>query len=113
MNKFFYNRKTSLKDLREEAFFIVIERKILITHKKVNKRAYWLVKNTPHFYLNLNLRNAQLASFFRVIFTARWIRTEKVNADGKIGQFFVGFFHILKRTKTALQLNRTETLQLV
>ena len=26
----------------------MIERKILITHKKVNKRAYWLVKNTPH-----------------------------------------------------------------
>ena len=47
---------------------MVIERKILITHKKVNKRAYWLVKNTPHLYLNLNLRNAQLASFFSAVF---------------------------------------------
>ena len=48
----------------------MIERKILITHKNVNKRAYWLVKNTPHFYLNLNLnlRNAQLASFFSALF---------------------------------------------
>ena len=27
----------------------------------------------------------------------------KVNADRKIGQFFAGFFHILKRRKTALQ----------
>ena len=29
----------------------------------------------------------------------------------KIGQFFAGFFHISKRRKTALQLNRTETLK--
>ena len=36
--------------MREDVFFIVIERKILTTHKKVNKRAYWLVKNTPYFY---------------------------------------------------------------
>ena len=50
---FFGYRLMAVVDLREEAFFIVIERKILITHKKVNKRAYWLVKNTPHFYLNL------------------------------------------------------------
>ena len=34
-----------------------------------------------------------------------------VNADRKIGQFFVGFFHISKRKKTALQLNRKETLK--
>ena len=32
-------------------------------------------------------------------------------ADRKIGQFFAGFFHISKRRKTALQLNRTETLK--
>ena len=31
--------------------FFVIESKILTTHKKVNKRPYWLVKNTPHFIL--------------------------------------------------------------
>ena len=55
-------------DLREEAFFIVMERKILITRTKVNKRAYWLVKNTPPFYLNLNLRDAQLESFFSALF---------------------------------------------
>ena len=34
-----------------------------------------------------------------------------VNADRKIGQLFSGFFHISKRRKTALQLNRTETLK--
>ena len=34
-----------------------------------------------------------------------------VNADRKVGQFFAGFFHISKRRKTALQLNRTETLK--
>ena len=28
----------------------------------------------------------------------------------KIGQFFTGFFHISKKKKTALQLNRTEIL---
>ena len=53
-------------------------------------------------HLNLNLRNAQLGSFFGFIFAAHWIRTEKVNADRKIGQFFAGFFRILKRRKTAL-----------
>ena len=61
-------RLMAIVDQREEAFFVVTERKILITHKKVNKRAYWLVKNTPHFHLNLNLRNAQLVSFFRLYF---------------------------------------------
>ena len=34
-----------------------------------------------------------------------------MNADRKIGQFFAGFFHISKRRKTALQLNRKETLR--
>ena len=34
-----------------------------------------------------------------------------VNADRKIGQFFAGFFHISKRRKTALQLNRKENLK--
>ena len=34
-----------------------------------------------------------------------------VNDDRKIGQFFAGFFHISKRRKTALQLNKTETLK--
>ena len=37
-------------DLRKDAFFIVIERKILKMHKKVNKRAYWLVK-TRHIFI--------------------------------------------------------------
>ena len=58
-------------DLREEAFFIVIERKILITHKKVNKRAYWLLKNTPHLYLNFFCETRNLQVFFGFIFTAR------------------------------------------
>ena len=35
-----------------------------------------------------------------------------VNADRKIGQFFAGFFHISKRRKTALQLNKKENLKL-
>ena len=34
-----------------------------------------------------------------------------VNADRKIGKFFAGFFHISKGRKTALQLNRKETLK--
>ena len=69
MNKFSYNRATS-RTCTKKLFFIVIDRKIIITHIKVNKRAYWLVKNTSHFYLilNLNLRNAQLASFFWLYF---------------------------------------------
>ena len=60
--------------------------------------------------LPTNLRNAQLASFFliRLYFAACWIRTLKGNADTKIGQFFAGFFHILKRRKTALQLKRRQ-----
>ena len=67
----------------------------------------------PHFYLNLNLRYAQLASFFRLYFYCSLDQDLKVNTDRKTGQFFAGFFHILKRRKTALQLNRTETLELV
>ena len=31
--------------------FIMIECKILTTHKKVNKRPYWQVKNTKYFIL--------------------------------------------------------------
>ena len=34
-----------------------------------------------------------------------------VDADRKIGQIFAGFFHISKRRKPALQLNRKETLK--
>ena len=96
--------QSNIKDLREEAFFIVIGCKILITHKKVNKRAYWLVKNMPHFHLNsnLNLGNVQLASFFQLYFCCSLDQDLKLNADRKIGQLFAGFFHILKRRKTAL-----------
>ena len=49
MSKFFYNRATTRICAKKP--FIVIECKILTTHKKVNKRPYWLVKNTPHFIL--------------------------------------------------------------
>ena len=52
-----------------------------------------------------------LRVFLGFSFVACWIRIWKVNADRKIGQFFAGFFHISKRRKTALQLNRTETLK--
>ena len=34
-----------------------------------------------------------------------------VDADSKIGKFFAGFFHISKIRKTALQLNKKETLK--
>ena len=34
-----------------------------------------------------------------------------VDADRKIGQIFADFFHISKRRKPALQLNRQETLK--
>ena len=61
--------------------------------------------------LPTNLRNVQLASFFRLYFCCLLDQDLKVNADRKIGQFFVGFFHISKRRKTSLQLNRTETLK--
>ena len=56
-------------------------------------------------------KRATCEFFSAFFFAARWIRTEKVNTDRKIAQFFAGFFQILKRRKTALQLNRTETLQ--
>ena len=49
MSKFFYNRAAT--GICAKKPFIVIEWKILTTHKKVNKRPYWLVKNTPHFIL--------------------------------------------------------------
>ena len=49
MSKFFYNRATTRICAKKP--FIVIEWKILTTHKKVNKRPYWLVKNTPHSIL--------------------------------------------------------------
>ena len=48
MSKFFYNRATKICAKKP---FIVIECKILTTHKKVNKRPYWLIKNTTHFIL--------------------------------------------------------------
>ena len=85
----------------------MIERKILITHTKVNKRAYWLVKNMPPSYLNLNLicetRNLQV--FFGFIFASRWIRTQEVNADRKIGQFFAGFFPYFKEKENCTALH--------
>ena len=49
MGKFFYNRATTRICAKKP--FIVIECKILTTHKKVNKRPYWLIKNTTHFIL--------------------------------------------------------------
>ena len=56
MSKFFYNRATTRICAKKP--FIVIECKILTTHKKkVNKRPYWLVKNTPHFILWFELEN--------------------------------------------------------
>ena len=49
MSKFFYNWATT--SICAKKPFIVIECKIITTHKKVNKRPYWLVKNTPHSIL--------------------------------------------------------------
>ena len=51
-------------------------------------------------------QRVNLQVFFSFIFVACWIRTHK-----KIGQFFAGFFHISKRRKTSLKLNRKETLK--
>ena len=39
------------KDLREEAFYCDRVQNSHNAQKKVNKRPYWLVKNTPHFIL--------------------------------------------------------------
>ena len=49
VRKFFHARATTRICAKKP--FIVIECKILSTLKKVNKRPYWLVKNTPHFIL--------------------------------------------------------------
>ena len=49
ISKFFCNRATTRICVKKP--FIVIERKIFTTHKKVNKRPHWLVKNTTHFIL--------------------------------------------------------------
>ena len=165
MSKFVYNRATTricAKPFIENSHY---------AQKKVNKRPYWLVKNTPHllFWFQrehviqltdncewkaqnlwekwrkskpdelvslknvlkvrdpklsrvLNIQNDVHASekfakratcefFSAFFFVACWIRTQKVNADRKIEQFFTGFFHISKRRETALQLNRTKTLK--
>ena len=58
-----------IKDMRE-AFFIAIEIKILITHKKANKRAYILAaqKHTTFLYFGLTLLDASLASFLLLCF---------------------------------------------
>ena len=115
MSKFFYNRETTRIYAKKP--FIVIECKILTTHKKVNKGPYWLVKNTTHFIrwferehliqltdsrewkaqsLRGKWRNqSQLNAWMN----SQWIRTWKVNADWKIGHFFAGFFRISKRRK--------------
>ena len=53
-------------------------------------------------------QRVNLQVFFGFIFVACWIRTYR-----KIGQFFAGFFHISKRRKTSLNLNRKETLKAV
>ena len=37
--------------MREEAFYCDREQNSHNAQKKVNKRRYWLVKNTPHFML--------------------------------------------------------------
>ena len=97
--------------------FIVIECKILTTHKKVNKGPYWLVKNTTHFirwferehliqltdsreWKAQSLRGKwRNQSQMNAWMNSQWIRTWKVNADWKIGQFFAGFFRISKRRK--------------
>ena len=60
--------------------------------------------------LPTNLRNTQLASFFNSALYLLLVGSgpKKVNADTKIGQFFAGFFHVLKRRKTALRLKRRQ-----
>ena len=150
MNKFFYNRAT--KGICTKKPFILIECRILITHKKkVNKRPYCLVKNTPHFILwferehliqlidNCEWKAQNLWGKWRKS-KSKWTQVSLKNVvkvkdpklsrvlivqnnvcaalHGAIGEdniclrrFFAGFFHISKRRKTAMQLNRTETLK--
>ena len=105
MNKFFYNRATS-RICAKKLFYCDRTQN---SHNAQKSKQTCLLSGQKHatFLFKFNFKFAK-RSF---IFTARWIRTQKVNAGRKIGQFFVGFFHILKRRKTALQLNRTETLQ--
>ena len=115
MSKFFYNRETTRIYAKKP--FIVIECKILTTHKKVNKGPYWLVKNTTHFirwferehliqltdsreWKAQSLRGKwRNQSQMNAWMNSQWIRTWKVNAFWKIGQFFAGFFLISKRRK--------------
>ena len=49
-------------------------------------------------------------SFFPFLLEKWKIRLAEVctDPDRKIGQFFAGFFHILKRRKSALQLKRRQ-----
>ena len=92
----------------------MIEREILITHKKVNKRTYLAGQKHATFLFKFKFAKRATCKFFSALFLLLvGSGPKKVNANRKIGQFFVGFFHILKRTKSVLQLNRTETLQLV
>ena len=72
--------------------------------KTPSYHGFWLFKII--FTLPTNLRNVQLTSFFRLYLCCSLDQDLKVNGDREIGQFFAGFFHISKRRKTALQLNR-------
>ena len=47
----------------------MIGRKIFITHEKVNKRAYWVVKNTPYFILIwFKFAKRVICKFFSALF---------------------------------------------
>ena len=120
MSKFFYNRAITRMCAKKP--FIMIECKILTTHKKVNKRPYWQVKNTKYFILWFERelliqltdnrewkaqslrRNGENQSQMNSWMNSQWIRTLKINADWKIGQFFAGFFRIPKRGKLQCSL---------
>ena len=124
---FFYNRVTARICAKKP--FIVIQCKILTTHKKVNKRPYWLVKNTTHFRLwferELLIQLTDNREWKAKSFRGKWRKSKPnelmnefpVDQDLK-GQYQLKNWAVLRwfppyfwEKETALQLNRTEILK--
>ena len=69
------------------------------------------VQNLRENGLPTNLHNVQPVIFSALFLLLAGSGPKRPTPIEKFGQFFAGFFHISKRSKTALQLNRTETLK--
>ena len=61
MSKFFYNRATTRICVKKP--FIVMSEKFSQSIKNVNKRPYWLVKNTPHFIVWFDREDLPVSRF--------------------------------------------------